>query len=65
MYQDFGYEELSDMTEIINFMEAGLTRQNLERRSERLRMADYYQMGQEQWKWDEYDDIWGFDNVLE
>jgi hypothetical protein len=28
-------------------------------------MADYYQMGQEQWKWDEYDEIWGFDNVPE
>eukprot|EP00972_Heterocapsa_arctica_P085530 12606129-Heterocapsa_arctica.AAC.1 len=22
-------------------------------------------MGKEQWKWDEYDEIWGFDHVLE
>ncbi len=63
MYQDWRYEELSDMPVIVNFMEAGLMRQNLQRRSEILRMADYYQMGQEQWKWDEYDEIWGFEDV--
>ena len=63
MYQDYLYEELSDMPEIVNFMEAGLMGQNLGRRSERLRMADYYQMGQEQRKWDEYDEIWGFGSV--
>ena len=65
MYQDHGYEELSDMEEIVKFMEEGLMRTNWERRSERLRMTDYFQMGQEQWKWDEYDEIWGFDNVLQ
>ncbi len=63
MYQDYRYEELSDMPAIVNFIEAGLMRQNLGRRSERLRMADYYQMGQDQWKWDEYDEIWGFGMV--
>eukprot|EP00972_Heterocapsa_arctica_P079954 11782119-Heterocapsa_arctica.AAC.1 len=46
-------------------MEAGLMKINLERMSERLRAADYYQMGEDQWKWDEYDEIWGFDMVPE
>eukprot|EP00972_Heterocapsa_arctica_P079955 11782120-Heterocapsa_arctica.AAC.1 len=46
-------------------MEAGLMKRNLERRSERLRAADYYQMGEDQSKWDEYDEIWGFDMVPE
>jgi hypothetical protein len=60
MYQDFHYEELSDMPAIVSFMEDGLMKQNLGRRSERLRMTDNYRMGKEQWKWDEYDEIWGF-----
>eukprot|EP00972_Heterocapsa_arctica_P111175 16368593-Heterocapsa_arctica.AAC.1 len=46
-------------------MEEGLMNKNLERRSERLWEADYYKMGKDQWKWDEYDEHWGFDMVPE
>eukprot|EP00972_Heterocapsa_arctica_P042385 6246605-Heterocapsa_arctica.AAC.1 len=60
LYHDYLYEELSDLPEIVSFLEAGLMMKNLERRSERLLAADYYQMGKDQWKWDEYDEIWGF-----
>eukprot|EP00972_Heterocapsa_arctica_P018946 2797902-Heterocapsa_arctica.AAC.1 len=65
LFQDYHYEELSDLPEIVNFMEAGLMKRILERRSKRLQEADYYQMGKDQWKWNEYDEFWGFDMVPE
>jgi len=63
MYMDHHYEELSDMPEIVDFIESGLSKLNLGRRSEKLYSEEYYQTGKEQWKWDEYDEIWGFDSV--
>eukprot|EP00972_Heterocapsa_arctica_P010177 1493888-Heterocapsa_arctica.AAC.1 len=57
MYEDYGYEELSDMPEIMTMLEAGLMSQNMGRRSTRIRMKD--------WLWDEYDEIWGFGTVPE
>ena len=63
MYMDHHYEELSDMPEIVDFIESGLLKLDLGRRSEKLYSEEYYQTGKEQWKWDEYDEIWGFDSV--
>jgi hypothetical protein len=60
VYEDFKYEELEDMPEIVKFMEEGLMARNMERRSARRYLSDYYQTGMEEWKWDEYDEIWGF-----
>jgi hypothetical protein len=65
IYEDFKYEELEDMPDIVKFMEEGLMRRNMERRSTRRYMSDYYQTGMEEWKWDEYDEIWGFAMVPE
>eukprot|EP00972_Heterocapsa_arctica_P099028 14614094-Heterocapsa_arctica.AAC.1 len=53
------------MPAIVSFMEEGLMRQNMERRSRRQYLSNYYKMGQEEWKWDEYDEIWGFAMVPE
>eukprot|EP00972_Heterocapsa_arctica_P098733 14570176-Heterocapsa_arctica.AAC.1 len=33
MYEDFGYEELSDMPEMVTMLEVGLMSQNMSRRS--------------------------------
>ncbi len=40
-----------------------MNRTELERRSARQYLANYYHMGQ--WKWDEYDEIWGFAMIPE
>ena len=38
IYEDYKYEELEDMPDIVEFMEAGLMTRNMERRSERRYM---------------------------
>jgi hypothetical protein len=63
VYEDFKYEELEDMPAIVACIEEGLMAMHLERRSARRYMSDYHQTGKEQWKWDEYDEVWGFSNV--
>jgi hypothetical protein len=51
------------MPAIVAFIEEGLMAMHLERRSARRYLSDYHQTGKEQWKWDEYDEIWGFTTI--
>eukprot|EP00972_Heterocapsa_arctica_P020705 3052625-Heterocapsa_arctica.AAC.1 len=44
MYEDFGYEELSDMPEMVTMLEAGLMSQNMSRRSSGQYGAQFYNM---------------------
>eukprot|EP00972_Heterocapsa_arctica_P071813 10607122-Heterocapsa_arctica.AAC.1 len=65
MYEDFGYEELSDMPEMVTMLETGLMSQTMGRRSARQYVTNFYNTRMEDWKWDEYDEIWGFGIVPE
>eukprot|EP00972_Heterocapsa_arctica_P056434 8326054-Heterocapsa_arctica.AAC.1 len=49
MYEDFGYEELSDMPEIVTMLETGLMNHNMERRSARQYGTNFYHMRMEDW----------------
>eukprot|EP00972_Heterocapsa_arctica_P092058 13578181-Heterocapsa_arctica.AAC.1 len=49
-YEDYGYEELTEMPEIVAYSESGLMCPNMNHRSARIRRKE--------WLWDEYDEIW-------
>eukprot|EP00972_Heterocapsa_arctica_P095579 14094997-Heterocapsa_arctica.AAC.1 len=59
MFEDFGYEELSDMPEMGTMLDAGLMSQNMARRSARQYGTQFYNTRMEDWKWDDYDEVWG------
>eukprot|EP00972_Heterocapsa_arctica_P006628 969970-Heterocapsa_arctica.AAC.1 len=57
LFEHYGYEELTEMPEIVTMLEAGRMSQNTSHRSRRIRRKE--------WLWDEYDEIWEFDMVPE
>ena len=65
VYEDCQYEELEDMPAIVEFMEAGLMTQDVERRSEMMYLKNRYRATLTKEKWDEYDEILGFAMIPE
>eukprot|EP00972_Heterocapsa_arctica_P001337 195855-Heterocapsa_arctica.AAC.1 len=53
IFEEHGFAELEDLPEIIVEIEEGLKRQRTNFRSHRMRKKD--------WLWDEYNEIWGFE----
>eukprot|EP00972_Heterocapsa_arctica_P091498 13498056-Heterocapsa_arctica.AAC.1 len=50
---------------MVTMLKTGLMNHNMERRSARQYGTNFYHMRMEDWKWDDYDEIWGFGIVPE
>eukprot|EP00972_Heterocapsa_arctica_P016841 2486287-Heterocapsa_arctica.AAC.1 len=57
IYKQHGFEELTELPEMLTMLESDLMSQNTNFRSRRLRRKE--------WQWDEFDEIWGFDQIPE
>eukprot|EP00972_Heterocapsa_arctica_P095839 14139923-Heterocapsa_arctica.AAC.1 len=53
IFEEHGFTELEDLPELVVEIEEGLKLQRTNFRSHRMRKKD--------WIWDEYDEIWGFE----